>query len=222
MDGSSPVAWKPCQDCGAHVGSDRLVFGNPSGGRPQSFNRRAHEASGCRLWAALVGAQPYGVGGDGPTGLSSPEIAKLRDQQAQRQPSLGTFPAPEVGERKLEPAAQTPNRRANGNEGISRIVRRLGTRRPGIDDDIPVRGRVEVPKQRHNCVGGGTNLSNQVGFIGPSDAGQGVADVRRGLRHDVNSSLVGGIERDGIDIQPPCRRAAFQKPFGQEQLKLRR
>jgi hypothetical protein len=30
-----------------------------------------------------VGAQPYGVGGDGPTGLSSPEIAKLRDQQAQ-------------------------------------------------------------------------------------------------------------------------------------------
>jgi hypothetical protein len=174
---------------------------------------KASTASGCRFWAARVGAQPYGVGGDGPTGLSSPEIAKLRDQQAQRQPSLGTFPAPEVDERKLEPAAQTPNRRANGNEGTSRIVGRHGTCRPGIDDDIPVRGRVEVPKQRHNCVGGGTNLSNQVGFIGPSDAGQGVADVRRGLRHDVNSSLVGGIERDGIDIQPPCRRAAFQKPL---------
>ena len=51
--------------------------------RFQSFNVRAHKAFGCRLWAALVGAQPYGVGGDGPTGLSSPEIAKLRDQQAQ-------------------------------------------------------------------------------------------------------------------------------------------
>jgi transposase len=36
-----------------------------------------------------------------------------------------------VGERKLEPAAQTPNRRANGNEGISRIVGRHGTCRPG-------------------------------------------------------------------------------------------
>src|ERR1700738_4729009 len=93
---------------------------------------------------------------------------------------------------KASTASQTPDGRANGNEGISRIVGRLGTCRPGIDDDIPVRGRVEVPKQRHNCVGGGTNLSNQVGFIGPSDAGQGVADVRRGLRHDVNSSLVGG------------------------------
>ena len=34
-------------------------------------------------------------------------------------------------------------------------------------------------KQRHNCVGGDTNLSNQVGFIGPSDASQGVADVER-------------------------------------------
>ena len=171
----------------------------------------------------LVGAQPYGVGGDGLTRLSSPEIAKLRDQQTQRQPSLRTFPAPEVGERKLEPAAQTPNRRANGNEGISRIVGgRHGTCSPGIDDDIPVRGRVEVPKQRHNCVGGGTNLSNQVGFIGPSDASQSVADVRRGLGYDVNSSLVGGIERDGIEFQLPRRRAAFQKPFGQEQLKLRR
>jgi hypothetical protein len=83
MDGSSPVAWKPCQDCGAHVGSDRLVFGNPSGGRLQGFNGLAHEAFGCRLWAAHVGAQSYGVGGDGPTGLASPEIAKLRDHQAQ-------------------------------------------------------------------------------------------------------------------------------------------
>jgi hypothetical protein len=148
MDGLNPVAWRPCHDCGAHVGSGRLVFGNPSGGRLQGFNGLAHEASGCRLWPARVGAQPYGVGGDGPTGLSSPEIAKLRDHQAQRQPSLGTLPAPEVGERKLEPAAQTPDRRANGNEGISRIVGRLGTCRPGIDDDIPVRGRVEV-RRRH-------------------------------------------------------------------------
>jgi hypothetical protein len=54
-----------------------VLFG---GGRLQSFNGLTHEASGCRLWAARVGAQPYGVGGDGPTGLSSPEIAKLRDQ----------------------------------------------------------------------------------------------------------------------------------------------
>src|SRR3982074_2694466 len=30
----------------------------------------SHEASGCRFWAACVGAQPYGVGGDGPTALS--------------------------------------------------------------------------------------------------------------------------------------------------------
>jgi hypothetical protein len=67
---------------------------------------------------------------------------------------------------------ETLFRRANGNEGISRIAGRLGTCRSGIDDDIPVRGRVEVPKQRHNCVGGGINLSNQVGFIGPSDAGK--------------------------------------------------
>jgi hypothetical protein len=68
----------------ARVGSShRLVFGNPSGGRLQSFNRRAHEASGCRLWAADVGAKPDGVGGDGLTRLSSPKIAKLRDQQAQ-------------------------------------------------------------------------------------------------------------------------------------------
>jgi hypothetical protein len=130
MDGSNPAAWRPCHDCGAHVGSGRLVFGNPSGGRLQSFNGLTHEASGCRFWAARVGAQPYGVGGDGLTRLSSPEIAKLRDQQAQRQPSLGTFPAPEAGERKLEPAAQTPNRRANGNEGISRIVGRLGPAEP--------------------------------------------------------------------------------------------
>jgi hypothetical protein len=126
MDGSKPVpiAWRPCDDCDTHRGFDPFVFGNPSGGRPQSLNRRAHEASGCRLWAADVDAQPNGVGGDRPTGLSSPEIAKLRDQQAQRQPSLGTFPAPEVGERKLEPAAQTPDRRANGTEGISRGCRK--------------------------------------------------------------------------------------------------
>ena len=58
-----------------------------------------------------------------------------------------------------------------GLKGI-RILSRHGTCRPGIDGDIPIRGRVEVPKQRHNCVGGSTNLSNQVGFIGPSDAGQ--------------------------------------------------
>jgi hypothetical protein len=70
---------------------------------------------------------------------------------------------------------KTPDRRANGNEGIGRIARRHGTCRPGIDDDIPVRGRVEVPKQRHNCVGGGTNLSNQLGFIGPSDANRALA-----------------------------------------------
>jgi hypothetical protein len=90
----NPAAWRPCHDCGPHVGSGRLVFGNPSGGRLQSFNGLAHEPSGCRLWAALVGAQPYGVGGDGGlTRLSSPEIAKLRDQQAQRHPSLGTIPA---------------------------------------------------------------------------------------------------------------------------------
>jgi hypothetical protein len=83
MDGLNPVAWRPCHDCGAHVGSDRLVFGNPSGGRLQGFNGLAHEASGCRFWAARVDAQPNGVGGDGLTRLSSPEIAKLRDQQAQ-------------------------------------------------------------------------------------------------------------------------------------------
>jgi hypothetical protein len=63
MDGLNPVAWRPCHDCGAHVGSGRLVFGNPSGGRLQSFNGLTHEASGCRFCAARVGAQPYGVGG---------------------------------------------------------------------------------------------------------------------------------------------------------------
>jgi hypothetical protein len=102
--------------------------------------------------------------------------------------------------------------------GIAIAVELLG----GVALLLGYHARLVAATQRHNCVGGDTNLSNQIGFIGPSDASQGVADVRRGLGHDVNSSFVGGIERDGIDVQLPCRRAAFQKPFGQEQPKLRR
>jgi hypothetical protein len=76
--------------------------------------------------------------------------------------------------------------------------------------------------QSSGSVSGGPNLSNQVGIVGPTGAGQVAADVRRDLQHDFNGIFVGGIGRDGIDVQLPCRGAAFQKPFGQEQLKLRR
>ena len=77
MDGLNPVGWRQHHDPGAHVGFDCLVFVNPSGARLQRFNRCAHEASRCRLWAARVVAELGGIGGDGPAGLALPEIAQL-------------------------------------------------------------------------------------------------------------------------------------------------